>query len=75
MKILKKKEKKERDKNATFTKNFTILLQQILSSRLLQAVIDGEKIISTIGSIVNVSIIKKKKFTTFFTIVELANFY
>ena len=41
---------KERERNATFTTFFIMLLQQILSSRLLQAVIDGKKIISTVGS-------------------------
>ena len=44
-----------------FTKIFTIFLQQILNSRLLQAVIDGEKIILMIGSIVNVALLKKNK--------------
>ena len=44
-----------------FTKIFTIFLQQILNSRLLQAVIDGEKIILMIGSIVNVALLKKIK--------------
>ena len=44
-----------------FTKIFTIFLQQILNRRLLQAVIDGEKIILMIGSIVNVALLKKKK--------------
>ena len=44
-----------------FTKIFTIFLQQILNSRLLQAVIDGKKIILMIGSIVNVALLKKIK--------------
>ena len=44
-----------------FTKIFTIFLQQILNSRLLQAVINGKKIILMIGSIVNVALLKKKK--------------
>ena len=61
-----------------------MLLQQILTNRLLQAVIDSKKIISVMGFIVNVVFLKKKKrkkaihkkkFTTFFRIVELANFY
>ena len=39
---------KKKDKNATFTKIFMTLLQQILSSRLLQAVIDDKKIIIVI---------------------------
>ena len=37
------------------------LLQQILSSRLLQAVIDDKKIISVMDSIVNVALLLKKK--------------
>ena len=47
------KNKKKRDKNATFTKNFTTYLQQILSSKLLQVVIDDKKIISDVKSFVN----------------------
>ena len=38
-----------------------MFLQQILTNRLLQAVIDSKKIISMMGSIVNVTILKKKK--------------
>ena len=38
-----------------------MLLQQILTNRLLQAVIDSKKIISMMGSIVNVTLLKKKK--------------
>ena len=41
---------KERERNTTFTTFFIMLLQQILSSRLLQAVIDGKKIISAVDS-------------------------
>ena len=52
---------KKKDKNATFTKIFMTLLQQILSSRLLQAVIDDKKIISVMGSIVNIALLLKKK--------------
>ena len=37
------KNKQKREKNATSTIFFTILLQQILSSRLLQPVIDDKK--------------------------------
>ena len=58
---MKNKKKKKKDKNATFTKIFMTLLQQILSSRLLQAVIDDKKIISVMGSIVNIALLKKKK--------------
>ena len=38
-----------------------MLLQQILTNRLLQAVIDSKKIISMMGSIVNVTLLKKRK--------------
>ena len=38
-----------------------MLLQQILTNRLLQTVIDSKKIISMMGSIVNVTLLKKKK--------------
>ena len=48
---------KKKDKNATFTKIFMTLLQQILSSKLLQVVIDDKKIISVMGSIVNVALL------------------
>ena len=72
-----------------FSKIFTTLFQQILNSRLLKVVIDGKKIISMMGSIVNVVLLKKKKlkkraihkkniyiyFITIFTIIELSNFY
>ena len=71
---MKNKKKKERDKNATFTKIFTTLLQQILSNKLLKAVIDGKKIISMMSYIMDVALLKKK-ITTFFIIVELTNFY
>ena len=72
------------------SKIFTTLFQQILNSRLLNVVIDGKKIISMMGSIVNVVLLKKKKFKkkeqytkiyiyiyfiTIFTIIELSNFY
>ena len=73
---MKNKKKKERDKNATFTKILTTLLQQILSNKLLKAVIDGKKIISMMSYIMDVALQKKKKkITTFFIIVELTNFY
>ena len=42
------------------SKIFTTLFQQILNSRLLNVVIDGKKIISMMGSIVNVVLLKKK---------------
>ena len=42
--------KKKIEKNATSTIFFTILLQLILSSRSLQPVIDGKKIIIVIFS-------------------------
>ena len=42
------------------SKIFTTLFQQILNSRLLKVVIDGKKIISMMGSIVNVVLLKKK---------------
>ena len=42
--------KKKIEKNATFTIFFTTLLQLMLSSRLLQLVIDGKKIIIVIFS-------------------------
>ena len=58
---MKKKKKLREIKMLVFTKNFTIFLQQILNSRLLQAVIDGKKIILMIGSIVNVALLKKIK--------------
>ena len=71
------------------SKIFTTLFQQILNSRLLNVVIDGKKIISMMGSIVNVVLLKKKffkkksntqkyiyiYFITIFTIIELSNFY
>ena len=38
-----------------------MFLQQILTNRLLQAVIDSKKIISMMGSIVNVTLLKKRK--------------
>ena len=37
------------------------LLQQILNRKLLQAVIDDKKIISVMGSIVNVALLKINK--------------
>ena len=43
------------------SKIFTTLFQQILNSRLLKVVIDGKKIISMMGSIVNVTLLKKRK--------------
>ena len=58
---MKKKKKLREIKMLVFTKNFTIFLQQILNSKLLQAVIDGKKIILMIGSIVNVALLKKIK--------------
>ena len=58
---MKKKKKLREIKMLVFTKNFTIFLQQILNSKLLQAVIDGKKIILMIGSIVNVALLKKNK--------------
>ena len=42
--------KKKIEKNATFTIFFTTLLQLILSSRLLQPIIDGKKIIIVVFS-------------------------
>ena len=42
------------------SKIFTTLFQQILNSRLLNVVVDGKKIISMMGSIVNVVLLKKK---------------
>ena len=56
-----KNKKKKRDKNATFTKIYTTLLQQILSNKLLKAVIDGKKIISMMSYIMDVALLKKKK--------------
>ena len=44
------KDKKKREKNATSTTFFTTFLQKILSSKLLQAIIDGKKIILVVGS-------------------------
>ena len=46
-----KNEKREREREKCYiTKIFTILLQQILSSMLLQAIIDGKNIILVVGS-------------------------
>ena len=44
------KNKQKREKNVMSTIFFTILLQQILSSKLLQPVIDGKKIIIVVFS-------------------------
>ena len=44
------KNKQNRERNATFTIFFTILLQQMLDSRLLQSNIDDKKIIIVMGS-------------------------
>ena len=37
------KKRKKKKKNATFTIFFTILLQLMLSTRLLQPIVDGKK--------------------------------
>ena len=44
------KDKKKRERNATSTTFFATFLQKILNSKLLQAVIDGKKVILVVGS-------------------------
>jgi len=44
------KDKKKREKNARSTIFFTTFLQKFLINKLLQAVIDGKKIILVVGS-------------------------
>ena len=56
-----KNKKKMSDRNVLFIIFFTTFLQQILSNKLLHTVINGKKIISVMGSIVNVALLKNKK--------------
>ena len=51
MKNEKREREREREREKCYiTKIFTTLLQQILSSMLLQAIIDGKNIILVVGS-------------------------